>query len=496
MRGRPGGPLFRLILWTQRRAHMVPAPVRRRISGMLRRVGMRGARPAGSVPSEDWFFPLVPGRTGEDIQALPTTTALPDRSPAAPTAVAEPTALRCVIATGVLDVGGAEEFAAFLSRRLPRHGFETIVVYSGRKLSGQPGEGGRLADELAREGVPTKQLTPELSIEWLRQHRPDVISAHYAPDWLLDAANTLDVPWVETLHGMHSFFHPDSWEPERRRARRLSAQIAVSDLVRRQYLARNPGFAADRIVTIPNGVNPERVVKVDRERARAALGLADEFLFVSLARYCLQKNTYGLVAAFADVARVHPEAHLLVAGRADDPLYFTQTRQLAETLPAADRVHLRGHCTNPAALLAAADAFVLDSFFEGWSLASMEAIAAGTPVVLSDVGGAREQLTGGEPRGYLVGNPGGAPELVEWRRISDLRFRQQENRAEFVDATSSMVRDRERWATARERLRREAVERFSADLCLERHARVLRAVALGESLPETGPAHTLSGSDA
>jgi hypothetical protein len=61
---------------------------------------------------------------------------------------------------------------------------------------------------------------------------------------------------------------------------------------------------------------------------------------------------------------------------------------------------------------------------------------------------------------------------------------------------SSMVHDREQWAAARDRLRREAVERFSAGLCLERHARVLHAVALGEPLPQAGPAHTLSGSEA
>ena len=47
---------------------------------------------------------------------------------------------------------------------------------------------------------------------------------------------------------------------------------------------------------------------------------------------------------------------------------------------------------HPPHLLAAADGFVLDSFFEGWSLASMEALFAGVPMVLSEVGGAREQI--------------------------------------------------------------------------------------------------------
>ncbi len=390
--------------------------------------------------------------------------------------------MRCVIAASVLDVGGAEEVAAFLARRLPSHGFETVVVYSALRLPGQEGEGGRLARALAAEGVETRLLTPADAAGWMRSWRPDVISAHNADDWLLDIAVELGVPWVETLHDMHRLYHPHSWGPERQRAQRISAQVAVSDLVRQQYLRRNPAYRGDRIVTVPNGVDASRVLLVDRAQARAALGLTEEFLFVSLARYCLQKNTFGLVSAFSDVADEHPEAHLLVAGRADDDLlYFEQTRQLAASLPTADRIHLRGHCANPLALLAAADAFVLDSFFEGWSLASMEALAAGVPVVLTDVGGAREQLGDGR-RGHLVANPAGEADLVDWPVINDLRYRPQPNRAELASAMSSMIRERTMWAAARPRLRDEAIRLFSPSESVAGHAGVLRAVALDAPL--------------
>ncbi len=181
--------------------------------------------------------------------------------------------------------------------------------------------------------------------------------------------------------------------------------------------------------------------------------------------------------------------HLLVAGRAaDDMLYFEQTQQLLRTLPGADRIHLRGHCANPTALLAAADGFVQDSFFEGWSLASMEALLAGLPVVLSDVGGAREQLGGdGQRRGYLVGNPGADAELVDWRVITDVRFRPQVNRAELIAAMTSVVRDRADWAARRAQLRREAHQLFPHDVCVGRHADVLRSVATGAAVPSFMP---------
>ncbi|KAB1949674.1 glycosyltransferase [Micromonospora sp. ALFpr18c] len=476
---------LRFALWAQRQAHVVPAPLRRLGGRTLRRFANPGEQT--SRPGEDWSVPLVPGRGAGDLEAiLPMAAQPPPSVPPRAVEIGGARRVRCAIATGVLDVGGAEEVAAFLARRLPAHSVDTAVIYTGTRLPGQDGAGGRLARALADEGVATHLVTPGDAAGWIRSWRPDVISGHNADDWLLDVATEVGVPWVETLHDMHRFYHPDSWAPEGRRAQRIAVQVAVSDLVRQQYLVRNPGYPGDRLITVPNGVDGSRVLRVDRARARAALGLTDEFLFVSLARYCLQKNTFGLVTAFADVAAKHPKAHLLVAGRAnDDLLYYEQTRQAAASVPSADRIHLRGHCANPLALLAAADAFVLDSFFEGWSLASMEALAAGVPVVLTDVGGAREQLANGR-RGHLVANPAGNAELVDWQVINDLRYRPQGNRADLVAAMSSMIRERAAWAAGRERLREEAIGLFSPDESLAGHARVLRAVALGGQLPTEG----------
>lgn len=485
--------MLRLGMWAQRRAYAMPAPVRRIAGRALRR---RTARARGVTgPVDDWAIPLVPTEDARDVTALPqaeSSAAAPGAAAArAPTGcrLADPTPVRCVIATGVLDVGGAEEVAAFLSRRLPVHDFETVVGYAGTHVPGHQGPGSRLARTLAAEGVATQLLTPDRAKAWLRAWRPDVISAHYGGlglntvtggegDWLLDAAVDLDIPWVETLHVMPSFRQFAWWEQEQMRAKQVSAQVAVSDLVRRHYLARNPSYPADRIVTVPNGIDGSRVRLVDRAAARSALGLAGEFLFLSLSRYCLQKNTFGLVSAFDDVAREHPQAHLLVAGRADDPLYYEQTRQRAAASPYSNRIHLRGHCPNPPALLAAADGFVLDSFYEGWSLASMEALASGVPVVLSDVGGAREQLAGGR-FGYLVANPSGADDLADRDLINSLRFRDQPNRRELAAAMSAVIRDWQHWTAQRHRLRGEALARFSPDDCLAGHANVLRSVARG-----------------
>jgi glycosyltransferase involved in cell wall biosynthesis len=134
-------------------------------------------------------------------------------------------------------------------------------------------------------------------------------------------------------------------------------------------------------------------------------------------------------------------------------------------------------------LLTAADGFVLDSFFEGWSLASMEALFAGLPVVLSEVGGAREQIDGSTARGYLVANPLGDPLRVDWEGVGMARYRPQVNRDEFVAAMKRLIADRDDYLANREALATESAARFSAEACLVQHAAVLRAVATGSDLP-------------
>jgi glycosyltransferase involved in cell wall biosynthesis len=112
----------------------------------------------------------------------------------------------------------------------------------------------------------------------------------------------------------------------------------------------------------------------------------------------------------------------------------------------------------------------------------MEALASGVPVVMSDVGGAREQLDG-VARGYLVANPAGDADLLDWDTISSMRFRAQGNKDELVHAMSTVVSESDLWARRRLKLSAESRSRFPSLLCLERHAQVLSAVARGAAIP-------------
>jgi glycosyltransferase involved in cell wall biosynthesis len=469
----------------RRIAHPLPAPVRARLRDVVAWVRQRQPPP----PIADWSRPLIgahhASQTSCDLLIGAVSAEVGIKHPHSQklneaSDTGQP-ALRCLVVTSRLDVGGMDEVVAFLARRLPAHGLQTAVLHATSWSSADGEPTGRLGRMLQLSGIEVHEADEIGAARLIRRWRPDVISGHGAPSWVLSIAQQSGVPYVDNLHGMHMLFGAD-WRAETARGAKLAAIVAVSELVRRQYLAGNKEFPADRIVVIPNGVDDERRSGGARVDARRLFGLTDEYLFVSLARHCLQKNSYGLVAAFGELARRRPEAHLVIAGRPDDASYYRRVLRLRASMPCRDRIHLRDHVAAPSELLAAADGFVLDSFFEGWSLASMEALFAGLPVVLSDVGGAREQIGDDPARGYLVANPLGDPLSVDWESMGAARFRPQRNRDEFAAAMEHLVANREDYLCHRQRLAVESAGRFSADVCLSQHAAALRAVVADEDL--------------
>ena len=305
--------------------------------------------------------------------------------------------------------GGAEQAALRAATGLRDRGWRPVIACdSGTAL--EP------LIALAHEaGLPIERLpaSGRVSGSWpgravallrlVRRLHPALIHVHLG--WPaaglpgIVAGSLTRVPTVVTLH---------LWVPPRRRVRarwrvlggRVRAWIAVSDGVA-DHLRRGLPVPAERVHVVRNGIPVARYAEPPASVAaiRAELGTP---LVVAIAALRPQKRLDRLVSAATQL----PGVHVAIAG--DGPAGPELAAQAAR-LGIADRVHLLGFRPDVAALLHAADVVALPSAVEGLPLAILEAMAAGRPIVATDVEGTSELLEDGRT-GILV--PGDDPEAL------------------------------------------------------------------------------------
>ena len=232
-----------------------------------------------------------------------------------------------------------------------------------------------------------RALTP--AIEALRRDFPfDVIASEFFfPDGVaaVELGRRLGVPVSIKARGsdVHHWGHrPVTGAQVRAAGRAADGMLAVSEAMRDDMIAL--GMPGERIEAIITGVDLERFAPRDRAAAKAELGIAGP-LILSVGALIAIKGHEIVLRALADL----PEATLCIAGDGPDRQRLTA---LIATLGLEGRVRLLGNIPHDALAryLAAADAMALASEREGLANAWLEALASGTPIVIPDVGGARQ----------------------------------------------------------------------------------------------------------
>lgn len=200
---------------------------------------------------------------------------------------------------------------------------------------------------------------------------------------------------------------------ERGAYRLAHAIVANAEAVKRQLVAE--GVRAEKIVTVYNGIDLKRLTPppgLDRQEALSALGLPPDQgrRFVSIVANMLHpvKDHWTFLRAAARVRAAVPGATFVLAGEGN---LDGQLRAFAAECGLLRHAFFLGRCEKIAELLSISDVCVLSSRAEGLSNAILEYMAAGRPVVATDVGSIREALVDGET-GCLV-PPADAPALAD-----------------------------------------------------------------------------------
>ncbi|RZI84845.1 MAG: glycosyltransferase family 1 protein [Rubrivivax sp.] len=251
-------------------------------------------------------------------------------------------------------------------------------------------------------------------------HHYDVIHANRFMSGLvaMQLKERFGIPFVMTFHTLarvQDEHQPDALHFQSVRRTLEHRIVAHADRIiaacpeDEQDLLRLYQADAQRIAVVPCGVDLYQFHPMDKQQARARLGLApEEFIALQLGRIAPHKGIDTVIQALSCLDDRIP-ARLLVVGGSSAVTDDTQLpeperlQQLAVRCGVGHRVEFTGHCdrSDLRSYYAAADVFVTTPWYEPFGITPLEAMACGTPVIGSAVGGIPYSVLDGVT-GYLV----------------------------------------------------------------------------------------------
>lgn len=292
-----------------------------------------------------------------------------------------------------LSVGGAQQLQLTFARQASRRGIKLSVI----SLSEDDGSG--YSQQLQSLGVsvhffPMQRLF-DLGMlfgiaKWLRRERPDVIHTHLTYSNIIGSllGRICAIPSVTTLHSVGFDFRFQA-------SRTIKAEIVALKVGLNRLIACGPEVERHfktivprrEILIIPNAIDyisHEVINEYDRISFRREIDVdGASLIIISVGRLTYQKGFHDLIDAFSIVRSSHPSAVLALAGGGG---YRDELEKKITSLNLQEHVVLLGERKDIARLLSVSDIFVLASHWEGLPISILEAMAAGLPVVVTNVG--------------------------------------------------------------------------------------------------------------
>jgi glycosyltransferase involved in cell wall biosynthesis len=278
---------------------------------------------------------------------------------------------------------------------------------------------------------PFLRLGCDLSMK-VREDRPDLLHVQYT------APLACPVPVVVSVHDVSFLEHPEYFTRSRamqlqwtvrRTVQRAAKILTVSDFSRSAILKVYGDLDEDQVVVVPNAGSPE-FRPISREAAAAVVrerfDVGGRFV-LSVGDLQPRKNQIGLIRAFARLVDAFPQLPhtLLLVGK--ETWFAERVREAARASGVEDRIRFTGFVSDSdlLQLYNACDLFVFPSFYEGFGLPALEAMACGRAVTCSNTSALPEVVDGAA----ILFDPYSVDEMVramvDLLRDSQLRARME-----------------------------------------------------------------------
>ncbi len=324
-------------------------------------------------------------------------------------------------------VGGIARVVHDLSKRLIKDGHEvTVVTYREGNLPYYENDKG-----VNVYRVDNYMINPNNFIDWimqlnfnliakaneimLNQGKFDVIHAH---DWLVAYAaktlkNSYDIPIVATIHateaGRNSGIHDEVQRYINDTEWMLtyeSNEVIVNSNFMKNELQRLFGLPFEKINVIPNGVNLNNYSGIEKDyEFRRRYAADNEKIILFSGRLVYEKGVQYLISAMPKILNGYNDTKLLIAGKGG---MLDELKAQVNYLGIQNKVYFTGYMDYKSLckLYKCADISVFPSTYEPFGIVALEAMLAGKPIVVSDVGGLNEIVEHGvDGMKSYAGNP-------------------------------------------------------------------------------------------
>jgi glycosyltransferase involved in cell wall biosynthesis len=227
----------------------------------------------------------------------------------------------------------------------------------------------------------------------------EIVHAHMGRDYLVAALACRQAESARLVLTRHHYLPLKRSALYRWMLGDVAAVIAVSDNIRESVIERLR-LPSERVHTIPNWIDPEHFKPADRDAARAMFQLRANIIVACIGQLTPAKGQEEFVRAAANIARMRGDIEFLIVGeeREEANPFTAQLKRLATSLGVSEKLRFTGQVRRIPELLAAVDIVVVPSWDEGFSLVTIEAMAARRAVLASNVGGiagiVKDNLTG------------------------------------------------------------------------------------------------------
>ena len=308
-------------------------------------------------------------------------------------------------------VGGIARVVHDLSKRLIKDGHEvTVITY-------KDGDVPEFEDDKGVKvyRIENYMIHPNNFIDWIMQmnfnmiakaneliakgEKFDVIHAH---DWLVAySAKTLkqsyNIPLVSTIHateaGRNSGIHDEVQRYINDTEWLLtyeSSEVIVNSNYMKCELQRLFGLPFEKINVIPNGININNFSGIEKDyEFRRQYAMDNEKIILYVGRLVYEKGVQNLISAMPKILNGYNDSKLVIVGRGG---MYDELKNQAKAMGIENKVYFTGYLNSKQVqkMYKCADVAVFPSTYEPFGIVALEAMLAGVPAVVSDIGGLDE----------------------------------------------------------------------------------------------------------